>query len=166
MLKSIRCTGLAVIATAMLFLSSATHADQRAPAQGTPKTSTRQVTKWETDAVVQHGMDAIRQAITARQADIRDDRLSARDYQQLAAVVDKNLADIAKNSKLNKESNAAFHKIVLPDLTQTTELMRASPKPEIQRVGALGVLQSLRTYGEFFIHPGWKMDATLESPVK
>lgn len=166
MLKAIRSTGLAVIVTVMLFLSGATYADQHAPAQDTPKTGTKQVIKWETDAVLQHDMDAIRHAMTARQTDIRDNRLSSSDYQQLAAVVDKNLADIAKNSKLSKEANAAFHNIVLPDLTQTTELMRASPKPAMQRVGALGVLQSLRTYGEFFIHPGWRMGATLDSSAK
>lgn len=166
MLKALRSTGLPVIATAMLFLSGVTYADQRAPVQRTPETSTAQATRWEVDAVLQHDMDAIRQAMTARQTDIRDNRLSTRDYQQLAAVIDKNLADIEKNSKLSKEANAAFHKIVLPDLMQTTELMRSSPKPAMQRVGALGVLQSLRTYGEFFIHPGWNMGSKLESPAK
>lgn len=166
MLTALRSTSLAAMAMVMLFLSCASYAGQPAPNQGTPASSVRQDAKWETDAVLQHGMDAIRQAMTAHQAGIRDDRLSARDYQQLAAVVDKNLANIAKNSKLSKEASSAFQKIVLPDLTQTTELMRASPKPAMQRVGALGVLQSLRNYGEYFRHPGWDLGATPENPAK
>ena len=166
MLTALRSAGLAVAVMGMLFLSSTTYAGQHAPDQNTAGSSVRQGTKWETDAVLQRGMDAIRQAMTARQAGIRDDRLSASDYQQLAAIVDKNLAAIAKNSKLGKEADAAFHKIVLPDLTLTTEMMRSSPKPAMQRVGALGVLQSLRNYGEYFRHPGWDMGATPENPAK
>ena len=166
MLTALRSTGLAAAAMGMLFLSGTTFAGQHVPMQGKVESSVRQGTKWETDPVLQHGMDAIRQAMTARQTGIKEGRLSASDYQQLAAIVDKNLAAIAKNSKLGKEADAAFHKIVLPDLTQTTELMRSSPKPAMQRVGALGVLQSLRNYGEYFRHPGWAVGKAPASPAK
>jgi len=36
--------------------------------------------------------------------------------------------------------------------------MRASPKIQAQRAGAFGVLQSLRNYGQYFQHSGWKLD--------
>ena len=72
--------------------------------------------------------------------------------------MNKDAADIVKNSKLSKEANSAFHSIVLADLVQSTELMRASPKAQVQRAGAFGVLQSLRHYGEYFHHPGWDFE--------
>jgi hypothetical protein len=62
-----------------------------------------------------------------------------------------------KNCKLSKEADAAFHTIVLADLSQSAELMRTSPKLKVQRAGALGVLQALRNYGEYFQHPGWSV---------
>jgi hypothetical protein len=113
--------------------------------------------KWPTDEVLRQGMDNIRQVMTASQEGIEKERLSAQDYQRLAAVVDKNVAAIVKNCKLTKEADKAFHTIVLADLTQSAELMRISPKLRVQRVGALGVLQALRNYGEYFQHPAWSM---------
>lgn len=113
--------------------------------------------KWGTDAVLRQGMDNIRQVMAASQEGIEKERLSAQDYQRLAGVVNKNVADIVKHCKLTKEADAAFHGIVLADLTQSAELMRISPKLQVQRVGALGVLQALRNYGEYFQHTGWSM---------
>jgi hypothetical protein len=110
-----------------------------------------------TDEVLRRGMDNIRQVMIANREAIENERLSTQDYQRLAAAVNKEAADIVKNCKLSKEADKAFHSIVLADLTQSTELMRASPKVQVQRAGAFGVLQSLRNYGEYFQHAGWDM---------
>lgn len=117
----------------------------------------RAINKWETDGVVRQGMENIRQALAANQADIQQDRLDPRAYQQLAEVINSNVAYIIKECKLARAADAALHTVVLTDLTGSSELMRTSPKRAAQRVGALGVLQSLRLYGEYFEHPGWVM---------
>lgn len=114
--------------------------------------------QWEGDKVLRLGMDNIRQVMIKSQDDIEKDRLGSQDYQRLVDEVDKTVANIVKNCKLNKEADAAFHAIVLVDLTRSTELMRISPKTQVQRAGALGVLQSLRNYGEYFQHPGWRLN--------
>lgn len=116
--------------------------------------------KWETDEILRQGMDNIRQIMTPSQDAIKKNQLGTQDYQRLAEAVDKNIANIVKNCKLPKQADAAFHAIVLADLTQGTELMRTSPKKPVQQVAALGVLQSLRNYGEFFQHPGWNLNET------
>jgi hypothetical protein len=103
-------------------------------------------------------MDSIRQAMLASREAIDKERLGAQDYQRLAATVSRETSNIVKNCRLSKEADAAFHSIVLADLLHGAELMRTSPKVQAQRAGALGVLQSLRNYGEYFQHPGWTID--------
>lgn len=119
----------------------------------------KQGQKWETDEALRQGMDNIFQAMADSRADIEKERLNVQDYQRLAETVDNNVAAIVKNCKLSKDADKAFHAIVLNDLTGGAQLMRSSPKLQAKRVGALGVLQSLRNYGKFFQHPGWGMKA-------
>lgn len=113
--------------------------------------------KWETDGIVRQRMENIRQAVAAKQADIKQDRLDSRGYQQLAEDINTNVGHIIKDCKLTQAADAGLHAVVLSDLTRSSELMRTSPKRGAQRAGALGVLQSLRLYGEYFEHSGWSM---------
>ena len=162
MLTFFRSTRLKVFGvTGFIFLATMAYAEEHAHQHGGrgAEYSLSHGKKWETDATLRQGMDIIRQALAASQEGIEKNRLSAQDYQRLANVVDSNVADIVKNCKLTKETDAAFHSTVLADLTQGTELMRTSPKLQAQRAGALGVLQSLRNYGEYFQHPGWNFGA-------
>ncbi|MDP2102303.1 MAG: hypothetical protein Q8J59_06205 [Methylotenera sp.] len=115
--------------------------------------------KWKTDEVVKQGMDNIRQAISVRQDDIIKGRLSAHDYHRIAIVIERNAAEIVRNCKLAKDADRAFHRVVLVDLLDGVTLMRTSKNIQAQRVGALGVLQSLRNYGKYFQHDGWSLDA-------
>ncbi|PPC81669.1 MAG: hypothetical protein CTY35_05295 [Methylotenera sp.] len=115
--------------------------------------------KWKTDEVVKLGMDNIRQAISVRQDDIIKGRLSTHDYHRIAIVIERNAAEIVRNCKLAKDADRAFHRVVLVDLLDGVTLMRTSKNIQAQRVGALGVLQSLRNYGKYFQHDGWSLDA-------
>ena len=156
----LRFAGLGVcIATALISAAAPVYADgQTRKDEGhRAAPALKQGQKWATDESLRGGMNNIRQTMIANREAIEQERLSTQDYQRLAEAVGKETADIVKNSTLSKEADAAFHAIVLTDLTQSTELMRASPKVQAQRVGALGVLQSLRNYGEYFQHPGWDL---------
>jgi hypothetical protein len=153
----LRLAGFGVcVATGLISLAAPVYADEDAHKHSAAP-ALKQGQKWVTDEVLRQGMDNIRQAMIANRDAIEKDRLSARDYQRLAAAVGKDVANIVKNCRLSKEVDAAFHSIVLADLTQSTELMRSSPKVQVQRAGAFGALQSLRNYGEYFQHPGWDM---------
>ncbi|WP_136414620.1 hypothetical protein [Herbaspirillum sp. ST 5-3] len=117
----------------------------------------RPAVKWETDDIVRQRMEIIRQAVATVQVDIQQDRLDSHGYQQLAELINTNVGQIIKDCKLTQAADAALNTVVLTDLTHSSELMRTSLRRPAQRAGALGVLQSLRLYGEYFEHPGWKM---------
>jgi hypothetical protein len=144
---------LAGIATGLISLVAPVYADQHTHDAHSAAPALEQGRKWATDEVLRRGMDGIRQAILANREAIEKEHLGVQDYQRLAAAVNKDAADIVKNCKLSKEVDSAFHSIVLADLMQSTELMQVSPKAQVQRAGAFGVLQSLRHYGEYFHHP-------------
>lgn len=155
-------TGLKICgAMGLMFLTTMVYADAHSikPGERSTEHTVTHGKKWETDEALRLGMENIRQAMAANQEGIERERLSAQEYQQLAEALDKYVADIVKNCNLTKKADAAFHAVVLADLTQSTKLMRTSTKTQAQRVGALGVMQSLRNYGEYFQHPGWRLGA-------
>lgn len=161
MLAILRLAGLGIcIATGLIPLAAPVYADELTHKAGAHSAAPalKPGQKWATDEVLRRGMNTIRQAMLANREAIETERLGVQDYQRLAATVSKETTHIVKNCKLSKESDAAFHSIVLADLLHSTELMRISPKVQVQRAGALGVLQSLRNYGEYFQHPGWTID--------
>ncbi len=156
-----RLAGLGIcVATGMMSLAApvyaAEHEHKHEAQHAAPVLKPGQ--KWASDEVLRQGMDNIRQAMLANRVAIETERLGAKDYQQLAATVSKETANIVENCKLSKDADTAFHTIVLADLMQSTEMMKTSPKTQAQRAGAFGVLQSLRHYGEYFQHPGWKIE--------
>ncbi|MDE2400578.1 MAG: hypothetical protein KGL90_02790 [Burkholderiales bacterium] len=160
MLAVLRPTSLkACAAMGLIVLASSAYAQEHdhKASERSAATVLNHGKKWETDAVLRQGMDNIAQAMAVNREGIEKERLSPQDYQRLAEVVEKNLADIVKNCKLSKASDAAFHNVVLADMTRDAELMRTSPKVQVQRVSALGVLRTLHNYGEYFQHPAWAL---------
>lgn len=157
---SIRSVILAMTLVSTPWIGTTAHADDHRHQRSSERkqvAAERPAIKWETDDIVRQRMDNIRQAVAAKQADIQQDRLDSRDYQQLAEVINTNVGHIIKDCKLTQAADAGLNTVVLTDLTRSSELMRTSPKRAAQRAGALGVLQSLRLYGEYFEHPGWVM---------
>ena len=146
------CSGLGLVFLACTVSAGtpATPSDKQNPA-----ITLDQGKQWATDEAVRQGMESIRQTLMASQERIKNEQLNAQDYQRLADVIDKNLADIVKNRKVSKESEKAFHLVVMIDMKHNLELMRTATTVKLQRVGALGALQSLRLYGSYFQHPGW-----------
>ena len=158
MLVVLRSTFLQLVsAVGLLVLACGVSAGTPAQKLQTSQTESTldQGKKWETDAVVRQGMENIRQVMAAQQTRITQAVLNAQDYRQLAETIDQQLALLMQNRKISKGAEKAFHLVVMVDLTQNLNLMRTGATVPLQRVGALGVLQSLRLYGTYFQHPGW-----------
>lgn len=155
-LKSLKVLG----SIGLICLATQVYAEEHSHEAGEHKAafSLNQGKKWEGDAVLRQGMEAIRQAVTANQEAIEKNRLGTQDYQRLADTVNNNIASIVNNCKLTKDVDEAFHTIVLADLSGSADMIRTSPKIQIQRAGALGMLQALRNYGTYFQHPGWRVN--------
>ena len=144
--------GIGLISTASLVCAEAV---TKAPQVSSKETTLNADKKWATDDAVRQGMERIRQVMTASQPGIAQERLSAQDYQRLAETIDQNMALIVKTRTVSKEAEKAFHLIVMMDFKQSSELMRLGATVQLQRTGALGVLQALRNYGQYFEHSGW-----------
>ena len=138
----------------LAFQVSAQSPSSPAKAQTNTRTA-QQVKKWDADEATRRTMLSIRQTLTAKQAGIDAHQLKAEDYRQLAQAIDTALADLGKSNTQSKDAAKAFHLVVQIDLSHSLELMRSAATLELQRVGALGVRQALRNYGEYFQHPGW-----------
>ena len=146
----------ACVVLALVACTSLSHATE--PMKTTPPTAAAKVApKWETDEALRQGMDSIRKSMAASQNGIKSDTLLAQDYQKLAQEVNKQLAGSISTRKLNKEAEIAFHLVVMIDINQCIEQMLSSRSVKLQHVGALGVLQILRNYGQYFQHPGWPL---------
>ncbi len=135
-----------------------THAPQAA---STAAKSLKAGQKWQTDAPMREAMDGIRKAMMAVQADVAAQRLDASGYAKLAGTIQKNTDDIVARCKLTPDADKAFHAAVLAPLTNDADTMRNSPKLDVKRVAALGVMQTLRHYGTYFDHPGWSLDSAV-----
>lgn len=159
-MTTIRCMIMVVTLFGAPWIGGAAYADDHRY-QGSNERqhipAARPAIKWETDDIVRQRMENIRQAVASNQRSIQQDRLNSREYRQIAEVISTNIGLIIKDCKLTQAVDAALHTLVLADMTRDSELMRTSPKLAAQRVGALGVLQSLRLYGNYFEHPGWAL---------
>jgi hypothetical protein len=113
--------------------------------------------KWATDDTLRRGMESIRQTMSPQLEAIEKGRLGGKDYQRMGTAVHKSIVEVVSQCKLPKDADSALHSIVLGDLVQGAELMQKSAKVDTQRAAALGVLQALRNYGDYFQHPGWSL---------
>ena len=157
-LANIQWSGVKVVATILvMFLAGtvcAAQVPQKAEGIGSGAKSLQQSGRWEADDVVHQSMESIRIAMAACKERIGRDQMRAQDYQHLAQAIDENVAAMLKNRKISKETEKAFHLVVMIDLAHSLQLMRTTSKTQIQRAGAFGVLQALRNYGEYFLPPG------------
>jgi hypothetical protein len=163
MLAVIRSTGRQVCSgIGLIVLAAQVLAATPAPKPGTPSSQSAapQAKQWETDAAVRQGMGNILKTLQPEQENIEKKRLGTADYQRLGKALDQQIKQFLNVRQLSKEAEKPFHTVVMLDLTHAVELMQISPKVELQRVAALGVLQTLQHYGEYFQHPGWPLGAT------
>lgn len=152
--RTFLAAGLLALATPVL---AAEHAHDHASDAHAAAPALKPGQKWATDETLRRGMDAILHTVGSRQEAIEKGRLGTRDYQQMGAAVHKSIVEVVSQCKLPKDADTALHSIVLGDLVQGAELMQKSPKVDTQRAAALGVLQALHNYGEYFQHPGWAL---------
>jgi len=155
----IKVLGSIGVAFGLSLLAITAYADEYAykPSGKTVVQPLKHGEKWQTDEILRKGMDNIRIVMTASQDDVLKERLSAADYLRLSKEIDKNIAYITKNCKLTVDADRAFHIVVLTDMAEGAGLMRSSKEIQVQRLGALGVLQTLRNYGRYFAHPNWNL---------
>ena len=69
-------------------------------------------------------------------------------------VLDGDIAYMVENCKLPTEADAMLH-LVLAEIIEGSDAMQGKAYGVNKRAGAVKVVQALRSYGEYFDHPGW-----------
>ena len=79
----------------------------------------------------------------------------AKSYDELAVKVNAEVANIVKNCHLEKDADEMLH-LVIADMLAGAEAMSGKDQKVTQQAGAVQVVHSLDSYGNYFDHPGWQ----------
>ena len=126
------------------------HADQEAPAL-----QLNAGKKWATDQALRQAMNNINRAMTEAHPQINQNKFGDDQYRNLAATVSQNVSYVVENCKLDAKADAVLH-LVIADLLAGADLM-AGKTAGSRHDGAHQVFKSLKAYGQYFQHPGWKV---------
>jgi len=108
--------------------------------------------KWETDANLRLGMELIRDALAV--AAVHNSKMSAKQYQELAQKVNKQISFMVKNCRLDEQTDAMLH-LVLADLIAGTDAISTSGDEHSMHQGTKKIVDALKDYAAYFEHPGW-----------
>ncbi len=114
--------------------------------------------KWATDEALRQGMSGINQAMAKAHPQIRQNMFSDDQYRELATTISQNVGYIVENCKLEAKADAMLH-LVIADLQAGADVM-AGKTQGARHDGAQQVFKSLKAYGLYFQHPGWKVAKT------
>lgn len=115
--------------------------------------------KWKTDAPLRQGMTSIKAAVQPHLQAIHGNTLKTANYQTLAQKTNAQVAFMVTNCKLAPDADAQLH-LIIAELGAAADAMAGKDKAQSRQKGALQLVDALRSYGEFFDHPGWTVSAT------
>jgi hypothetical protein len=111
--------------------------------------------KWGTDAALRQAMGGIRQELAAALHQIHENRLPNKEYDKLAQKVERGVADIVANCKLEPKADAQLH-LIVAEMLEGAEKMAGKVKQAKRQSGAVVVIGALEKYGTYFDDAGFK----------
>lgn len=111
--------------------------------------------KWATDAPLRQAMNDINQAMATALPRIHRQDFSKAEYQALAKTIRDHVGYAVAHCQLEPKADAMLH-LVIADLLAGAESMEGEDV-DSRHDGAVKVLQALRSYGNYFQHPGWRL---------
>lgn len=111
--------------------------------------------KWPTDLPLRKGMSAIREVTATTMANAHAGKESDALYADAAKRIDRELARIVQNCKLDPDADAQLH-VVISEMMAASGVMagKAPAKPRMD--GLHRMAEALDAYGTHFAHAGWK----------
>ncbi|MDP2135906.1 MAG: hypothetical protein Q8J99_20065 [Sulfuritalea sp.] len=111
--------------------------------------------KWETDAALRQAMAGMRQAVAASLHEIHENRASNQKYGQLAQKVEREVAGIVANCKLEPKADAQLH-LIVAELLEGAAQMTGKVKKAKRQGGAVKVINALNNYAAYFDDAAFK----------
>lgn len=111
--------------------------------------------KWATDASLRQAMSGINQAMSKALPLIHHQQFSDVQYQALAEGINQQIAFAIENCKLDAKADAMLH-LIIADLQGGAEVMSGKAGGD-RHDGAVQVMHALKSYGQYFQHPGWRL---------
>lgn len=108
-------------------------------------------TRWQTDAPLRAGMEAIKQQLEAALPKAHHGKLPAKEYAALGKSVDAEIQKIFAQCKLPPDADAALHAVLVKIIDGSTTVKGDGPRVK----GLLKMMHAVNEYGESFDHPGW-----------
>lgn len=145
---------ISLICSAVVVGISPSWAANAADSAAAKATAPAPAAKLAADQALHDAMESIADLLDQQRAAIDGGKLAGQAYKEISTQVASQLAP-TQNSKLAPKAEKAWLAIQA-DMKHGLELMRGE-KPELQRAGALALIQAVRNYGKHFDHPGLKL---------
>lgn len=111
--------------------------------------------KWQSDDALRAGMEGIRTALARAIPQVHAGRYDAAQYQSLGETVERQVAHIVQNCKLQPEADAVLH-VVIAEIGKALDTIKARPAGGRREDGVIHLARALDDYAAHFEHPGWK----------
>lgn len=110
--------------------------------------------KWETDDSLRKGMSAIKGSVAVALPAAHAGKFTPAQYDNFAGDVNRQIAFIVQNCKLDPEADAQLHFIV-GDMVDSLDIIQGKQPGKERALGVVKIAQALNTYGRYFDHAGW-----------
>ena len=111
--------------------------------------------KWATDAPLRKGMDGIRGLVASQLKSAHAGKLSAAQYKQLAGKIEREVADIVENCKLEPAADAQLHGLIA-EIGAGVDALNGKSADTRPVDGLLKVTHAVNQYPHYFDHPGFR----------
>lgn len=108
--------------------------------------------RWPTDEPLREGMTNIRGAIDRMQ---HADGSAPGRYDVLGRAVDREIAYIVTNCRLEPQADAALHEVI-GELSEGADVLTGRRVVPDRSAGVAKLVAALDRYGKSFDHPGWR----------
>ena len=107
--------------------------------------------KWQTDEPLRKGMQSINDEVMKSLPAYHGKSLTRTEADKLGKHINQQVTYIVQNCKLEPRADAVLH-VLIGDLLAGTEHLAGEPLSE---QGMPVIVKTLRTYPDYFEHPGW-----------
>ena len=155
-LKTLSTLTASLLTATIFSFSAGVHAavDQHEQATTTPALKLNAGKKWATDEPLRQGLTRIRESAASTLSTLQIAKSATTPYDTLAKEIDRQVAYIVKNCKLEPQADEALH-VILSDLIQSNDALQGKSEHIKRSAGMVKLVGTLETYGNYFDHPGW-----------